>query len=544
MQDLFVASFDTSTPQTIYIRQTSKKKRVSNSQIFQEFIEIAQIKIKIIDEENDNEILFYTPIPDISNFAYLSQVIILESSSTIILKHTLCYSNGSTYLIKDHQIRLLFTRCVNKINNIEKFSKYAVNPRNGQISLKDALFFDKEVFQKFNESPLLAIKPMLQLYYQQIQILKQYTKVILVVLEELPQIFNQYSDISFFSFNQINLQLLKVKMWLIDTDTFDDKSEMEEQIKKQSQIIQKKDDLKILNEIEIIGDIQNIEQINKGGFGIIQKGKLECIMNGKKENKQFIIKKDREDLLNKVTKVPHEINILKQIKDESNLFIAKYYYSNQQKYQDVLFMDIYQYKSLDILKIQFSQTMSLITKLYIMWQISQGIQFLTSKEVSHLDLKPANIVISKGYLAKIIDFGEAYHPDVCDGNPNYKPGRTLPYTPYCDNRDRNASYKNFDIFSFGMILSEIVFDTYPVDFKRGALHKLEEKFSRGDIRGRLIKNYQRHFGPKHIIDLLHCLIFRCIDEKDNRPQIEWIILIVKTLQTQIEKIFSYHSPYK
>ncbi|EWS74236.1 protein kinase (macronuclear) [Tetrahymena thermophila SB210] len=544
MQGLAQTPFDLFEPQQRLFRLPQKKSGVLKQQIFKEFIEKAQIKIKILDEENDNEVLFYTPILDISSFGYLSLIILKESSSTIILKHTLCYCNGKPYLIKDHQIRLLFTRCLNKINNIEKFSKYAMNPRNGEISLKDALFFEKETFQKFNESPLLAIKPMLELYNQQIHILKQYTKLILVVLEELPQIFNQYSDISFLSLNQINLQLLKVKMWLIDPDTFEDQSEINEQIKRQSQIVQKKDDLKILNEIEIIGDIQNIEQINKGGFGSIQKGKLEYIMNGKRESKQFIIKKDREDLHYQVKKVPHEINILKQIKDESNLFIAKYYYSNQPKYQNILFMDMYQYKSLDILKLQFSQTMSLITKLYIMWQIAQGIQFLTSKNVAHLDLKPANIVISKGYLAKIIDFGEAYHPDVCNGNPNYKPGRTLPYTPYSNNNDRQASYKNLDIFSFGMVLSEIVFDTYPVDFKRGALHKLEEKFSRGDIRGRLVKNYQRHFGPKHIINLLHCLIFRCIDEKENRPTIDWIILIVKTLQNQVEKIFSYHFPYK
>ncbi|KAL4456275.1 hypothetical protein ABPG74_014236 [Tetrahymena malaccensis] len=564
MEGQFVALFDTSTPYTSYTKPTLKKRGVKYSQIFKEFVERAQIKIKTISEENDNEIVFYTPMLDQQNFGYLSSIIIQELQSNIILKHTLCYANGNPYLIKDHQIKLLFTRCLNKINNILNSSTYVVNPRNGEISLKNALLFDKEQIQKFNESPLLAINPMLQLYYQQVQILKQYTKLILVVLEELPQIFNQYSDVSFLSFNQINLQLLRCKMWLTDKDTFDDMSEeMKEQIKKQSQITQRKDDLKILNEIEIIGDIQNIEQFNKGGFGIIQKCKLECIMNGKKEAKQFIIKIDRNDNNQVVKKVPHEINILqnyflnkkinkiiffiqkrKQLNDESNLFIARYYYSNQQKYQDILFMDIYQYKSLDILKLQFSQTMSLITKLYIMWQISQGIQFLTSKNISHLDLKPANIVISKGYLAKIIDFGEAYHPVVCNGNPNYKPGRTLPYTPYCDSRDRQTSYKNFDIFSFGMILSEIVFDTFPVDFKRGALEKLEQKFQRGEIRGRLTKNYQRHFGPKHVIDLIRCLVFRCIDEKENRPQIEWIILIVKTLQTQIEKIFSYHFPYK
>jgi len=37
--------------------------------------------------------------------------------------------------------------------------------------------------------------------------------------------------------------------------------------------------------------------------------------------------------------------------------------------------------------------MSLITKMFFLWQISIGINFLKKNEVAHLDLKPANIVV-------------------------------------------------------------------------------------------------------------------------------------------------------
>ena len=47
----------------------------------------------------------------------------------------------------------------------------------------------------------------------------------------------------------------------------------------------------------------------------------------------------------------------------------------------------------------------------------------------HLDIKPANIIIARNYVAKISDFGEAFHQNV----PYMKPGRTVPYFPpeYC-----------------------------------------------------------------------------------------------------------------
>lgn len=47
-----------------------------------------------------------------------------------------------------------------------------------------------------------------------------------------------------------------------------------------------------------------------------------------------------------------------------------------------------------------------------------------------MDLKPANVLISKNYITKLTDFGEAFNKTVCNKeNYNYNPGRTLPYCP-------------------------------------------------------------------------------------------------------------------
>ena len=82
-------------------------------------------------------------------------------------------------------------------------------------------------------------------------------------------------------------------------------------------------------------------------------------------------------------------------------------------------------------------------------------------------------MVSKNYIAKITDFGESYHPDVC--KDNFKPGRTLPYASPEVIKDAYTYQKyhdRVDIFSLGILISDLLFDEYPVEFKRGNQHLL------------------------------------------------------------------------
>lgn len=57
----------------------------------------------------------------------------------------------------------------------------------------------------------------------------------------------------------------------------------------------------------------------------------------------------------------------------------------------------------------FSLSMSLANKLRILLEIMLGLLFLKRNGIIHLDIKPDNVLISKGLQCKISDFGEAYH---------------------------------------------------------------------------------------------------------------------------------------
>jgi serine/threonine protein kinase len=45
-----------------------------------------------------------------------------------------------------------------------------------------------------------------------------------------------------------------------------------------------------------------------------------------------------------------------------------------------------------------------------MTNIIYGLKFLHSGHITHMDLKPGNVLMDRNMITKLIDFGEAHHP--------------------------------------------------------------------------------------------------------------------------------------
>lgn len=76
-------------------------------------------------------------------------------------------------------------------------------------------------------------------------------------------------------------------------------------------------------------------------------------------------------------------------------------------------MDYISSKNLNEFMRDYKSSVSLLTKLYLIYSIIQSLRYIRDYRIVHLDLKPNNVMIFFNMLIKLIDFGQSYHPDVC-----------------------------------------------------------------------------------------------------------------------------------
>ena len=89
--------------------------------------------------------------------------------------------------------------------------------------------------------------------------------------------------------------------------------------------------------------------------------------------------------------------------------------------------DLGNHYTLEQLNNERQHSLFLSSRVYIFIHIARALCGLADHGVAHLDLSSNNVCIGKDLLIKIIDFGEAYHPLICESG--YRPGITFPTCP-------------------------------------------------------------------------------------------------------------------
>lgn len=96
-------------------------------------------------------------------------------------------------------------------------------------------------------------------------------------------------------------------------------------------------------------------------------------------------------------------------------FLPKYYgLEKGHEMSGTLLMEYIQGEELETYIQKRYETISLWSKVYLLLNIVHGIRHLIAFGIVHLDLKPMNVVVARFMITKIVDFGEAYHKEVCD----------------------------------------------------------------------------------------------------------------------------------
>jgi serine/threonine protein kinase len=147
---------------------------------------------------------------------------------------------------------------------------------------------------------------------------------------------------------------------------------------------------------------------------------------------------------------------------------------------------------------QNNECLSLFTKLYSLSQILQGMRFLQENKITHMDLKPQNILIGRTLNMKLNDLGEAYHSEHL---VNYQPGYSIPYSPpevhqFTNNSNTTINSKS-DVYSFGVILMWNLFSSQPLNVRPSVVDSVIKEMIDGTYANRLIATpiSNNQFGP-------------------------------------------------
>ncbi|CAD8190673.1 unnamed protein product [Paramecium octaurelia] len=299
--------------------------------------------------------------------------------------------------------------------------------------------------------------------------------------------------------------------------------------------------------------------ISEGGFCNIYSKEIfyHLLKDGQKQpqsqKRPLVIKTDKNPQGEKVKK---EIEIVIKLsetqtldpRDQSNNrlkyfkfsgccpYVAQFY-CVPNKFDKVL-MERYYHSSLDFFKAKQLEVLSLSTRVFIAHSIAMGLRYIHNYGIIHMDIKSANILISKTLMAKITDFGEAINKSKYSDKE--KPGKTMPFcAPEIQQKlEPNQYTYAYDIYSFGVLLFELLFDRFPIDFRRQNLKPLEEKLHKLAYSVRYDENFDKDLGPQGIMKYLGRMCLQCMQpDPALRPNIDKMVLVLKDCLTYLDKVY-------
>ncbi|EGZ15622.1 hypothetical protein PHYSODRAFT_546345 [Phytophthora sojae] len=286
--------------------------------------------------------------------------------------------------------------------------------------------------------------------------------------------------------------------------------------------------------------------ISKGGFGLVYTGMYK--------HRRVAIKKIMREKCEKLSQIRmfiREITLMGSLKHERIVeFIGVAWdslrnlsavteYMERGDLRDVLHTLKHQGSNVDHQGLTWNGK-----KLTIALHIAEGLAYMHSlnPKVIHRDLKSKNVLLNNDYEAKLSDFGVSRKRLVADVNGG--PGRFMtpgvgtsfwiaPEVLLGRDYDEHA-----DVFSFGVVLSEIDTDDYPYwnsgsipaqddhDERRSQEQKILEKVALGSLR----PTFYNDCPPGVLALAASCLEGR----PENRPSAAEVVLTIKELMRELQ----------
>ncbi|CAL5344989.1 hypothetical protein CsSME_00032016 [Camellia sinensis var. sinensis] len=168
------------------------------------------------------------------------------------------------------------------------------------------------------------------------------------------------------------------------------------------------------------------------------------------------------------------------------------------------------------------KTLTLQKLIAIALDIARGMEFIHSQGVIHRDLKPENILINQDFHMKIADFGIACEEAYCDLLAD-DPGT---YRWMAPEMVKRKSYgRKVDVYSFGLILWELVAGTIPYE----DMTPIQAAFA-------VVNKNLRPAIPAYCLPAMRALIEQCwCSQPEKRPEFWQIVKVLEQFESSLAR---------
>lgn len=200
---------------------------------------------------------------------------------------------------------------------------------------------------------------------------------------------------------------------------------------------------------------------------------------------------------------------------------------------DQVFIEMEYIPGRTLSKVFTEQSLSINEKLKILLDISHGLAAIHQQNILHLDLKPANVLVSDKGIVKIVDFGISQIKDLNENNKNSSFGSLTAMSPE-QLKLQKVDFKS-DLFSLGLIAYQL-FSGHHAYSTQGLSCSDKDIAEKIKHTPWLTKNNKITDIPPALSLLINCLLSY---KKKNRPNS--VVAVIEQLQS-IKEVMEGDSP--
>ncbi|AQK44634.1 calmodulin-binding receptor-like cytoplasmic kinase 3 isoform X1 [Zea mays] len=171
-------------------------------------------------------------------------------------------------------------------------------------------------------------------------------------------------------------------------------------------------------------------------------------------------------------------------------------------------------------------------RLEIAIDVAHGLTYLhlyAEKPIIHRDVKSSNILLTEGFMAKVADFGFARTGPTEPGQSQIETDvrGTAGYLDPEYLRSNHLTIKS-DVFSYGVLLLEILSGRRPIEARRGPTERITVrwafyKYNRGNVRD-ILDPMLTEAVNENILNRIFDLAFQCVaPTREDRPSMKEVV---------------------